>query len=96
MLSCPYISNQNKLGGHNVCMFRYVVPSKNGLIHKWAHISNRHAGMVQWGFKNIEDVVRHVIDSCGGGDSKSLGWSYCDINLKMIKRDNPCTVNVKK
>jgi hypothetical protein len=83
LLSCPYIRDKGKgkIGGHNVGVFQYVLKGTP----YWAWISNWHKGRILWRFRSLEDIVRAVVDEADGA---SLGWSFANTRLKMIRCGN--------
>lgn len=85
LLSVPWVDVKGKTGGHNVCAFSYKVPVSGSYAINWAHVSNWHGGEVitSAGGKalgSLEDVVKAVL-----GGKTSLGWSYADVNLKLLR-----------
>ncbi|RLI87363.1 MAG: hypothetical protein DRP01_02040 [Archaeoglobales archaeon] len=77
LLSCPWLKNTGKVGGHNVCAFAY---RNNGGV-KWASISNWYDGEIQWDFSDKEDIIKKMT----AGFATSLGWAYARVSLKKEK-----------
>ena len=77
-LSVPWISNEGKVGGHNICTFCYVdIGCKN---MKWAHISNWFGGRIAWNFDSLNDVMKSILI-----DRKSIGYALATPSLKLVK-----------
>lgn len=83
LLSCPYINRKGKgkIGGHNVGVFRYTLHGET----YWAWISNWRRGKIQWRVGSLEGVVRAVVEGAGAA---SLGWSFANTKLKVIRCGN--------
>jgi hypothetical protein len=84
LLSCPWMDWDDKVGGHNVCVFRYIL--ETGERHtkmRWGHVSNWYGGEVREGYKTLEDVVRFVVKAGGGKEARSIGWGYASVGLRL-------------
>jgi hypothetical protein len=95
LLSCPWLNEENKAGGHNVGVFAYKeeIASAPGICvttaSKFAHISNWHSGRIQYGFDSLEDVVKDVLSGPGRNRIRtSLGWAFATTGLKLVKFGN--------
>lgn len=85
LLSIPWIKNEdNKIGGHNVGVLKYY----DGGSFQFAYISNWFNGTIRWGFKNIKDIVRHVLQRV---DATSIGWGLAEWRkdkLRLVRYEN--------
>jgi hypothetical protein len=93
LLSVPWLQlvpggkGKTRIGGHNVCVFRYY-RTKSDMRSKWAHISNWHNGEFVSGFDTLEDVVKNILED----HRISLGWAYWDVDLKLKRYASGKTV----
>jgi hypothetical protein len=78
LLSCPWITKDGKISGHNVGIFKYFDMITRTT--SWAYISNWFNGKVQWNFNSKEDIVRAVLFI---RSAETLGWAYADLNLHL-------------
>jgi len=88
LLSVPW-DDGFKVGGHNVCVFRYRETDHTSslrdihgrpFVYKWAHMSNWDRGEPREDFDSLEAVVRNVL-----GRKKSIGWALATVKLKRKK-----------
>jgi len=77
LLSVPFYGHN--VGGHNVCVFNYRL---NDFI-RWAYVSNWYDGKIQWGYENLESIVKSVLR-----ERISLGWAIADKNLRLVRYES--------
>jgi len=90
LLSVPWLDEDGKCAGHNVCVVSYVEPQTKKL--RWAHMSNWRSGQMQTHDKNdelfrrVEDVVRDVLSGPSRNrKSTSTGWARATCDLKLME-----------
>lgn len=75
MLSVQWL-REGKFIGHNVCIFRDTEEEES---QQWCWMGNWFDGHVARGYKNIEDIVKHMI-----GNTELLSYFTFDHELKGI------------
>ena len=69
LLSVPWMDYNRKVGGHNVCAYRYV---EKGEV-RFGHISNWYDGERCEGFQSLREVVLSIL-----GLRTSMGWALAN------------------
>lgn len=82
-LTCTWMDKNNKVKGHNVCVFYY----KNKLMisPRCGYIGNWFQGNPHDNFKGVKEIVQDILMRKKG---RLLGWSITDKNLKLIRYES--------